>query len=99
MVWAGFQIVSSVGARHGRIKYQGGVAEVTNREGLKTYSIDEEGRRMPYGMYRLALKNGKILTIHKNNNGNVSVAEKGDLVIVRADENVIDVTLEEALPQ
>ncbi|MEY4483133.1 MAG: hypothetical protein RL693_585 [Verrucomicrobiota bacterium] len=78
----------------GKISYIGDAVEITSDLNKELIMIGPEGALLPYGMYHMKLKNGKTLQIHKNNRGNIKVKEEQGLVLIDADENVIEVSLE-----
>ncbi len=79
---------------YGEISYAGDPVAITSDRSKDVLMIGREGALLPYGVYEMKLKSGKILIIHKNDSGKVEVEEKGESVLINADENVIDVSLE-----
>ncbi len=93
-IWGGSHLFSLTANPYGKISYTEGVTELSRDGTAQIQKIDKEGKELPYGLYRLSLRNGETLVIRKNNRGNAEVFESKDLVIVRTDENVIDVRYE-----
>jgi len=89
-----FGIILSFEHSLGKIAYNGeGMVSATDGENHK-YEIDRKGLDLPYGKYKLKLKNGRTLSILKNAKGDVEIEEESDMVLVRGDENTIWVTLD-----
>jgi len=87
---AGYSVYSHP---YGKITYHG-AGEATVTDGIKTYSINGFGQELPYGEYKIKLRNGRSLSILKNNNGNVEIEDDGDMVLVNGDMNTSWTTLE-----
>jgi hypothetical protein len=85
--------VQMIWTPYGKISYDGDAVEVISGLNKDILKIGREGACLPYGVYHMKLRNGKTLNIYKNKRGNVK--EENGLVLINADENVLDVGIEE----
>ena len=80
--------------RIGKICYMGDLPVSIFSDEKEKMILNRDGLKLQYGRYFIKLKNGKTLVIHKNNRGNASISECGEIVLVESDINVIGVWLE-----
>lgn len=77
---------------YGKISFDGGVAQVRLESGDETWTINEEGTPLPYGVYIITLPDGRTINIFKNDRGNARISLKEGEISVDYDQNVLNVS-------